>query len=192
MIKHIASTTPVDDAFIHFVITLDARMNTAMKKLILALITTLLGVLSSGAMAASTYNATVNGTNYDFTYVTGSFNANAALLQSQPWWGSNQDTATTFATVVGGSLGYPNFFAGPLFAFGNTGNRIDAIYFERSASYTNAIRDSNTYSYAVATASSAGVPEIDGALVPQVGFLFGCLFLMFGRKMQDLAPALTA
>ena len=33
---------------------------------------------------------------------------------------------------------------------------------------------------------SAGAPEIDGSLAPKVGFLLGCLFLMFGRKKQDL------
>ena len=31
-----------------------------------------------------------------------------------------------------------------------------------------------------------GAPEIDGSLAPKVGFLLGCLFLMFGRKKQDL------
>ena len=46
-------------------------------------------------------------------------------------------------------------------------------------------------SVAVATGTSglstgAGAPEIDGSLAPKVGFLLGCLFLMFGRKKQDL------
>ena len=27
-----------------------------------------------------------------------------------------------------------------------------------------------------------GAPEIDGSLAPKVGFLLGCLFLMFGRR----------
>ena len=33
-----------------------------------------------------------------------------------------------------------------------------------------------------AAPNSAGAPEIDGSLAPKVGFLLGCLFLMFGRK----------
>ena len=31
-----------------------------------------------------------------------------------------------------------------------------------------------------------GAPEIDGSLAPKVGFLLGCLFLMFGRKRSNL------
>ena len=37
-----------------------------------------------------------------------------------------------------------------------------------------------------------GAPEIDGSLAPKVGFLLGCLFLMFGRKKQNSEPMLTA
>ena len=32
---------------------------------------------------------------------------------------------------------------------------------------------------------SGGAPEIDGSLAPKVGFLLGCLFLIFGHKKQD-------
>jgi len=35
-------------------------------------------------------------------------------------------------------------------------------------------------------------PEIDGSLTPKVGFLLGCLFLMFGRKKHDSERMLTA
>ena len=37
-----------------------------------------------------------------------------------------------------------------------------------------------------------GAPEIDGSLAPKVGFLLGCLFLMFGRKKQSSEPMMTA
>jgi len=37
-----------------------------------------------------------------------------------------------------------------------------------------------------------GAPEIDGSLAPKVGFLLGCLFLMFGRKKHDSERMLTA
>jgi hypothetical protein len=33
--------------------------------------------------------------------------------------------------------------------------------------------------------SGGGAPEIDGSLAPKVGFLLGCLFLIFGHKRQD-------
>jgi hypothetical protein len=32
----------------------------------------------------------------------------------------------------------------------------------------------------------AGAPEIDGSLAPKVGFLLGCLFLMFGRRTKSI------
>jgi len=38
---------------------------------------------------------------------------------------------------------------------------------------------------------AGGAPEIDGSLAPKVGFLLGCLFLMFGRKKQAAEPILT-
>ena len=39
---------------------------------------------------------------------------------------------------------------------------------------------------------TVGAPEIDGSLAPKVGFLLGCLFLMFGRKKQNTEPMMTA
>ena len=39
---------------------------------------------------------------------------------------------------------------------------------------------------------TVGAPEIDGSLAPKVGFLLGCLFLMFGRKKQNTESMLTA
>ena len=38
----------------------------------------------------------------------------------------------------------------------------------------------------------AGTPEIDGSLAPKVGFLLGCLFLMFGRKRGDSLQDLSS
>ena len=40
--------------------------------------------------------------------------------------------------------------------------------------------------------SLSAAPEIDGSLAPKVGFLLGCLFLIFGRKKQNTEPMLTA
>jgi len=45
---------------------------------------------------------------------------------------------------------------------------------------------------ATITLATGGAPEIDGSLAPKVGFLLGCLFLMFGRKKQDAEPMMTA
>ena len=40
--------------------------------------------------------------------------------------------------------------------------------------------------------TTSGAPEIDGSLAPKVGFLLGCLFLMFGRKKQNTEPMMMA
>ena len=42
------------------------------------------------------------------------------------------------------------------------------------------------------SASPSGAPEIDGSLAPKVGFLLGCLFLMFGRKKHNPEPILAS
>ncbi|MBU3548041.1 hypothetical protein [Polynucleobacter sp. P1-05-14] len=48
-------------------------------------------------------------------------------------------------------------------------------------------QDTNSYLFQV-----AGAPEIDGSLAPKVGFLLGCLFLMFGRKKSAPSELATA
>ena len=69
-------------------------------KMFLIFLVALLRIVGRAAMA-NPYNATVNGINQEFTYVTVSFNANSPHLQRQPWWGS-ESTAITFASSVGG------------------------------------------------------------------------------------------
>ncbi|MBU3548038.1 hypothetical protein [Polynucleobacter sp. P1-05-14] len=62
-------------------------------------------------------------------------------------------------------------------AIGNVGSSYTWAY------YTNS---------APAGGYSVGAPEIDGSLAPKVGFLLGCLFLMFGRKKQNTESLLSA
>jgi len=44
------------------------------------------------------------------------------------------------------------------------------------------------YTFAV---SGGAVPEIDGALIPQVGFLIGSMFLILGRRKKDIEQMLA-
>lgn len=161
-------------------------MTTIIKKLSLLAITLLLGAMSNGAMAAPTYTATVNGTGYDFTYFTGSYSDNIALLQSQPWWGSSA-RALTFAGTVGDNLGFPIFSSfGPAFAYNTqvvVGAEVLVAVYTASASL-NDVDYSGSWQFAVATAS---VPEIDGALIPQVGLLLAGLFIILGRRKESTA-----
>jgi len=175
-------------------------MNTLLKNLFVFLVTLLLGIMSSG-VRAQTYNATVNGTNYDFTYFTGTYNDNISKFSTtlMPWWGS-QSTAETFTSSVGDHFGYPNTTYGqwgPYFAFSQYTNTDPMMGFtEVSANFYTSIGSaccagpnfSQSVSYAVATATGGVAPEMNASLIPQVGLLLGCLFFLFGRKKENREP----
>ena len=57
-----------------------------------------------GALASTV--VTVGGQDYRVDTITGTFDDNAALLQSQVWW-SDYVLSREFAQTVGGALGYP-------------------------------------------------------------------------------------
>lgn len=63
---------------------------------------------------------TVNGTVYDVTTVSGSYNSLQSQLQKTPWWG-NLGLASQFANTILGNLGFPNqsgiFAESPYFAY---------------------------------------------------------------------------
>ena len=171
-------------------------IKTAYKTLLLALVTVLMGLVSSGARAdAPTFNTTVNGTNYDFTYITGSFTDNSVLLQSQPWWGSASYTEL-FAGAVGANLGLPSIGdVGPLFAYSNISvSHISVGYYTDGTAYSDGINSNNqSFPYAVATVHSSGAaPEMNASHIPQVGLLLGCLFFLTGRKKEVVEPMLAA
>jgi len=161
------------------------------KKLITSVVFVLGTWMSVGlAMAQTNSGITVPGYGvWDFSTVTGTFTDNSELLQTQPWWGS-ESTAITFATAGG------NFGGSPDFAYSLTSNDTfyNAAYNMGSVTtYSAPINKPTTgFGFAVATASSSGVPEIDGALAPKVGFLLACLFLIFGRKRENTESLMTA
>ena len=59
-------------------------------------------------------------------------------------------------------------------------------YFGAGGSQNGSSSTQGTFS-----AGYSGAPEIDGSLAPKVGFLLGCLFLMFGRKKQHTEALIT-
>jgi hypothetical protein len=80
--------------------------------------TTVSAVMGSEAQAA-TITRTVNGVSYDISTRDGTFGSLQNTLTQQVWWG-NQGLASSFASVVGSSLGGPNFGVqglGPFFAW---------------------------------------------------------------------------
>jgi len=176
-------------------------MSTSLYKLLLISVTVFLGVMSTSAQAQS---------NYDFS---ASFNGGATSISGVVDW-------TGILTVTGGTLGTGDATGGWNYATAPTssngylaqldfqwgaGNQY--FYFQRTGSgpviaYTNPTNasyyDIGTYpkDSTVAAPSAvfgpSGAPEIDGSLAPKVGFLLGCLFLMFGRKKQISEPMMTA
>jgi hypothetical protein len=119
-----------------------------------------------------------------------------------PWWG-DQSFATTSAASVGGNLGFPNTEAGawgPYFAFilipdPMMGDFLYASFYRSTTGSSDCCASpfgEESKSYAIATISSAAVTEIDGALIPQVGFLIACLFLILGRRKENTEPMLAA
>lgn len=76
-------------------------------------------LIMTTATAGSAATFTVDGDEYDVSTITGSFDDNVSLLESQVFFG-DEDLALEFASEVGDLLGIFNFgFLGPLFAFDN-------------------------------------------------------------------------
>jgi hypothetical protein len=81
--------------------------------------------------------------------------------------------------------GHVNFFAGSLAGGGGinlfNGNTTQSVNWAVAGPGGNGV-----------VGALASAPEIDGSLAPKVGFLLGCLFLMFGRKKQNTESLLSA
>ncbi len=168
------------------------------RKLLLALLATLMGVFGSGAIAAPVAEINVGGTNYNFTYVTGTFNSYSALLESQPWWGNN-DVSMTFVNALnnaGNPLGFPFYgLISPAFAVSLDTFVVRTTYVQHYCSpypstglYGSLADTDQPISYAVVSVA----PEMNASLIPQVGLLLACLFFLSGRKKEVVEPLLTA
>ena len=168
-------------------------MNKSFKKLLLVSITVLLGVMSSEIMANTETIITIGGSSYDLTTYSGP--DALAIASHQAWWG-NRDLAQAIASQLNltpTSLGTANGPYGAFVAYSAYGGDYPNIL--HAYTYQNAILDANsnyTGDTYVVQVVGAGAPEIDGSLAPKVGFLLGCLFLMFGRKQQNTEPMMVA
>ena len=189
-------------------------MKTSIKRLLLIPVTLLLGVMNSGAKAAdgTNYDFTYGNSTYAVTYIYGPYSAytsdftatqSAPGVAYMPWFG-NASMAISFANGVAGNLSTVNFWNvgnGAGFMVSNPGGSNNGYYYSNfwSATYDDfSPNTSSNFYYAVVTnvtcnsgCSGSGAPEIDGSLAPKVGFLLGCLFLMFGRKKQYTEALIT-
>jgi len=217
-------------------------MTTSIKKLLLALVTSLLAV-SFGVNAQTNYNFsetwtfTTNGTNYSET-LTGTFTTNSTSISGTnsylitgwnnvqlsgtlsgtatstgtlgPGYGSYNPITDQFWNSSGGAVPTTNStafltFGGITNPYGDDRWQVRLTTIQSGIATEDQLRAYQAGPYALQSANNpeqhnvsvsggslGGAPEIDGSLAPQVGFLLGCLFLMFGRKRRDLAPVLTA
>lgn len=167
---------------------LDTGMN--IKKLIAAVVFALGAWMSVGAVQAQT-------TNYDFSsngqlldtlgYVYGTFQTNSSGDVTSGTIYSNGNQLVPYAVLGNYLTNTVTFVVSPDWL---------RIYGPQTLVNGNNLSVQSSYSSGTITCTSgcpsSGAPEIDGSLAPKVGFLLGCLFLMFGRKKQDSEPMMTA
>jgi len=185
---------------------LNMKISSLLKQLFVAL--ALVGGLGIGAAQATTYTFSIS--NGGVTSPASTFNLSQQFItnDSGSTWSLGSSSFSETGTVTAGgpisvvsydvsTSGLKNFnftssASGSLVATswsissfgGYTPNGGLLLTTENSPStYAGA----NTIAY-----TTSGAPEIDGSLAPKVGFLLGCLFLMFGRKKQNTEPMMMA
>lgn len=135
-----------------------------------------LAALSLSPGSAQAYVVTVSSVQYDVTTITGSYNANSALLSSQPWFGDS-NLAQTFSGLVGSGLGTPNTgiqglpaSEAPYFAYNFSGGVALLAYFRNGNVTLDTIPGSETqHTWAKATVLSASTPAPAPGPLPLLG-----------------------
>ena len=131
-------------------------------------------VASVAGAQASTVDVTVGTDVFTIGTITGSYNDNTSLLQSQPWWG-NSFTAASFSAAVADSLGLPNVLGGesrgPLFAYGLRGVQADSRAFSPTfgPSTLTSVAVGSSLDYAIVVEDVAPIPLPPAAALMLVG-----------------------
>jgi len=182
-------------------------MTTSLKKLLLISITLLLGVMSNVVMAQTTnYDFSFTGNNGSIT--GGALTVNAGIVTAISGTVVNYNGVYTAGITGLGS------FEGADNTFGSTSPYVNYnglsfttasysynLYYDSggsgqylldSSQYPSGTPPTSAGSNSSLIVTQVGAPEIDGSLAPKVGFLLGCLFLMFGRKKQNTEQMMTA
>jgi hypothetical protein len=154
-----------------------------------------------GAPAYSqTATVNIDGTNFDFSVVTGTYNSLLETLSAQFWWTgsySSSSSALDTASAVGSSLGFPNSTylgpSSPIFAF----HMFSGAVFSQNSQSAEFLEFNNDtqYSFAIAATSASSsptpVPEINGKALPVLAFILFVTFLFIrsrrARLMVNLA-----
>ena len=144
----------------------------------------------NGSSATSTAyfndNAGQNVT-FSFNYSQYKYDDFGRSINQQSW----SDTEGGFKAYVDGNSVFVAKNPSGTYSYTFTGTGLDSVAFMGGNDRSNDDKY-NVAQISFTSVTQGGAPEIDGSLAPKVGFLLGCLFLMFGRKKEVVEPLLTA
>ncbi len=190
-------------------------MTTALKRLWLALVTLALGAMSSGAMADTSYNFSYSGFGSgnsdpnDTFQIEGVFivhdnvitNIINGKVRGKNPYTSDPITGSTITGLVnfgGNDNKYSSldpYLSSNGVAFSTAQGLLNLYYDSGHKLCGNFGVEASANCYPVSTgtmtSSAAAVPEIDGALIPQVGLLLAGLFIILGRRKESTEPMLA-
>ncbi len=128
---------------------------------------TCLALLLIPAQAADAITVTVAGTTYELGTTTGSFDDNATLLQSQPWWASTSK-ATVFAlALLGTGSADPSYYYRFAYNYPVGNGLVQMRYVNQNARNTQVAPSSSNVGYVTAVAVASSVPEINAGSLSQ-------------------------
>lgn len=139
-------------------------------------------LLWASATQASTWQANVNGTVYNFSTVVTSYDNYSSTLNSQAWWGDGA-LADTFSAASSNAAGYD---ANAYFAFDYVAQLFpgyDAVYVANQASPAGSANASASFPFSYVIAQAAA-PEIDGKLFPQTLLLIWGTTLLYRNRQR--------
>ena len=134
--------------------------------------------------------AQVNSSSHQVTSILSFYENGVALTPTSFGVGSQITSPGTGQGYTSAPVGSPNFNFTINYVSSLYGGSSSANFMNGDASTVSNTNYGGGYAATVVSVSS-GAPEIDGSLAPKVGFLLGCLFLMFGRKKQHTEALIT-
>ena len=124
---------------------------------------------------------------FSFNYNQYKYDDSARSSNQQSW----NDTEGGFKAYVNGNSVFMARNPSGTYSYMFTGTGLDSVAFMGGNDRSNDDKY-NLAQISFTSVTQGGAPEIDGSLAPKVGFLLGCLFLMFGRKRQNSEPMMKA
>lgn len=161
----------------------------------------LLGILVTILPSAAKADAIVTfaGTTYDISTLTGTYAANASVIDATPWFG-NFTLASNLSEALGGALGYQTLQGssqqwGPFFAFFDDTalHSVDSYTYEGGPSPGELFpSDGNVFVYTWAVGSVVNTTPEPETLSMTLAGLFGLGLLLGTKRYRENRLATTA